>query len=336
MQGQTFKCKSCGGYLTFEPNEQKWICPYCHSTFGKEELHEEEASTNGTNCEYHCTSCGSQIVTDETTVATHCYYCHSPVVLQSKISADKLPERVLPFSFDKDKARSAFADWMKKKRYLPKGFFDEGKVENLSGVYYPHFITTVDADAKVEGHGEKDVVHRDHEFTTTHTSHYHIMREGAVHFENIIRPALSSTNRKLSDGIHPFPLDNVQPFSSAYLSGFMAECRDIDQETATKDIDEEIKSYAKSLLSSDLDYTRLNLDVHSVPTNKDTSYVLLPTWVLTYPNSKDVHNPYYYAMNGITGKVCGKLPINQTKLIIDGVLIGALCYGFGLLISCFI
>ena len=38
----------------------------------------------------------------------------------------------------------------------------------------------------------------------------------------------------------------------------------------------------------------------------------------TYPNRQDKENPYYYAMNGRTGEVCGKLPINKGKLYLTG------------------
>ena len=53
-------------------------------------------------------------------------------------------------------------------------------------------------------------------------------------------------------------------------------------------------------------------------------YTLLPVWVLTYQG----HNgkTYYYAMNGQTGTVFGKLPISYGKLF-------ALCGGIFALLS---
>ena len=53
-----------------------------------------------------------------------------------------------------------------------------------------------------------------------------------------------------------------------------------------------------------------------------TKYVLLPTWVLTYPNKKNKDDPYYYVMNGCTGQVCGKLPVDQGRLWRHGLLAG--------------
>ena len=66
-----------------------------------------------------------------------------------------------------------------------------------------------------------------------------------------------------------------------------------------------------------------------------TEYVLLPTWVLTYPNKKDAKNPYYYVMNGRTGEVCGKLPIDKAKLNRTGALIAAGIFVVGCILSYF-
>jgi len=55
--------------------------------------------------------------------------------------------------------------------------------------------------------------------------------------------------------------------------------------------------------------------------------VLLPTWVLTYKGHKDREgHPYYYVMNGRTGAVCGKLPINRGKLLGFGLMIGGVVF----------
>ena len=33
MAGVTYKCPSCGAYLNFDPDSQKWKCPFCSSVF---------------------------------------------------------------------------------------------------------------------------------------------------------------------------------------------------------------------------------------------------------------------------------------------------------------
>jgi len=44
-------------------------------------------------------------------------------------------------------------------------------------------------------------------------------------------------------------------------------------------------------------------------------YALLPVWALTYRDKKD-GKVYYFAMNGQTGKICGRLPVDKGKLAV--------------------
>ena len=151
MAGTTYKCQSCGAYLNFDPESQKWKCPFCGSIFADRDVMGEDDAQQTQNTEtqegydasyeesaqetsqqgegsqviYRCKSCGSEIMTDETTVATHCYYCHSPVVLEGKLTEDMRPHKVLPFTISKEQAVQAFMKWAKAKKYVPSNFFKE-------------------------------------------------------------------------------------------------------------------------------------------------------------------------------------------------------------------
>ena len=358
MAGVTFKCLNCGNSLKFNPDDQKWKCDFCSSIFDEQTLlakaeeyqkiaeaenaahdhehdhdhdhaQEQQAASSqqdsGTQVVYHCPSCGSEIMTDETTVATHCYYCHNPVVLQGKLTADMKPDDVLPFAVSKDKAIERFMQWVEKKRYVPKGFFAREQVRQMQGVYYPHFVTRAVVDGSYEGEGLRSTVMDQGQYIVTTTEHYAIKRRGKLTFQNVMRPALKSTNRKLSDGIHPFPLEACKPFSGAYLSGFLAERRDLTAEEATADVEQELDGYVTPLLTQSISYPTYTGGSTAALKQRDSRYVLLPTWVLTYPKPGE-KEPYYYVMNGHTGEVCGKLPINRGKLRLHGFLLAALCF----------
>lgn len=344
MAGVTYKCPSCGAYLAFDPESQQWKCPFCDSAFEENSLSEtDEASAQtthipegeGSQLIYHCPSCGSEIMTDETTVATHCYYCHSPVVLQGKITDDLRPDTVLPFTIDKARAVKTFMDWVRTKRYVPKAFFSQAQVEKMSGVYYPHFVTECDIDGAVDGEGRNTSVADAGNYIITRTDHYHVRREGRIRFRNIMRPALQKANRQLSDGIHPFPLENEKPFSSAYLSGFLAERRDIDVQTVQADVAGEVEKYVKPLLSESIRYDSYSVTPSAKVRSLKSRYVLLPTWVLTYPNKQKPDEPYYYAVNGCTGEVCGKLPIDKKKLNTTSLIIGAVVFAVACVVCYF-
>ena len=97
MAGVTYQCPSCGSYLRFRPELQKWKCDSCGSEYDEQtilaaaegHLHDQENdheharteqpdSGGQTQVIYHCPSCGSEVITDETTVATHCYTATIP------------------------------------------------------------------------------------------------------------------------------------------------------------------------------------------------------------------------------------------------------------------
>lgn len=350
MAGVTYKCPSCGAYLVFDPATQKWKCDFCNADFSEKdllpksdayakeaeqehakEIHEAAAhepadsSINGQEDQvvYHCPSCGSEIMTDATTVATHCYYCHNPVVLQGKLTADMKPDQVLPFTISKEAAVNQFLAWVRSKKFVPKGLFAKQEVASMSGVYYPHFVTECQVDGSLEGEGQNITTMDTPDYIITKTDHFAFRRRADIQFRNVLRPALKSVDRKLSDGIHPFPLEEVKPFSSAYLSGFLAERRDLSAADIEEDVRQELGGYVKPLLSQSVHYSAYDGNASGKVLKQKTKYVLFPTWVLTYQGRKDKDGkPYYYVMNGRTGQVCGKLPINQGKL-----------WGFGLLLS---
>ena len=346
MAGVTYKCPSCGASLEFNPATQKWKCGFCNAEFTEEDLlpkakefaekegkeaqpSDSSGDDSGTKNDviYNCPNCGSQIMTDETTVATHCYYCDSPVVLQGKLTAAMTPDQVLPFLVDKKTAVDTFMNWVKKKRFVPKDFFSREGMEGLNGVYYPHFVTQCEIDGSFNGEGQNISRMETPREVVTKTDFYSFTRQADILFRNVMRPALKSTNRKLSDGIHPFPLENAKPFSSAYLSGFLAERRDIDASEITEDVRTELTGYVKPILSETLNYNAYSGQTSAKLVSQKADYVLLPTWVLTYKGKKAPDGtPYYYIMNGCTGTICGKLPIDKGRLLRFGLIVGGLVF----------
>lgn len=342
MAASTYKCPSCGGYLAFDPDTQQWKCPFCDSVFDESVVLEKSAeakkdsSAESHQVVYRCQNCGSEIMTDETTAATQCYYCHSPVVLAGRLTDDMMPDSVLPFRIDKEKAVAGFMQWVRGKKFVPKSFFKQAQIESMSGVYYPHFVSDCEVEGALEGEGRNISVINSPNYVTTKTDHYRVRREADIQFRSIMRPALSKANRKLSDGIHPYPLENAKPFSDAYLSGFLAERRDIEADSIRPGIEQEVAGYVQPLLNDTVHYESQSLAPSSRVKKIRTKYVLLPTWVLTYPNKQNKDDPYYYAMNGCTGEICGKLPIDRKKLYLTALGVGAAVFAVACVLCYFL
>lgn len=266
---------------------------------------------------FNCPSCGAQIVTEATTAATYCYYCHNPVVLSGRLSGKFLPEKVLPFTIEKEEAIETFLAWTKKKWFIPKDFFNKEQIDKMTGVYFPYWVVDAEIEGQMHGMGTTIRIWRVGDIEYTETKQFDVERQGKISFKELIKNALSkNVQQKMVEAVQPFLLDKAVSFKSQYLAGFQAEKRDIEYETIQKSIQNELKDYSESLLrdtaSGYTTLTKLRTDISL--DNEDNQYVLLPIWVVTYRSNEQSKKIYYYAMNGQTGKVSGILPVSYKRL----------------------
>lgn len=331
----TYKCPNCGGELVFDPETQKYKCGYCLSEFTDTEAEQanakardasrqtdtEEAAGESSAVVYTCPNCGAELLTDGTTAATFCFYCHSPVVLSGRVSGKYLPDRILPFAIDRKDAVDRFLRHVKRKIFIPGDFFSRSQIEKVTGVYFPYWLYGGSFDADYNARGTKVRVWRVGDVEYTETSIYEIERSGQVELEGLAHNALQKANRDLIESVQPYAMDELQPFSMGYLSGFQAEKRDMEQDAFA----EEMKSQREQMIVGELratagDFTSVtgeNADVRVK--SEDWNYVMLPVWTVTY-RGKD-QKIYFYAMNGQSGKISGDFPVANGKLL----LVSAIC-----------
>jgi len=325
----SYKCPNCGGGMIFNPESQNYSCEFCLSDFSQAELEalnpasakedtpHEQASSQAENLGealiYTCPSCGAEIATDETTAATFCYYCHNPVVLAGKMSGDQMPAQVIPFKFTKEEAKEKFISWIGTKKYVPADFFSKKQIEKLSGIYFPYWIYDCTVQSGLSGSSRKLRVWRVGDIEYTETSTYSIRRSGTVDLKEISRNALQKSQGRMMDGILPFDITEATDFHTGYLSGFQAEVKDMEKEEFAEDVQREVDGYVKTLMENTVtghsSFTTEKYQSHIM--NGIWRYVLLPVWIMTYRSNGEL---YYFAMNGQTGEVCGKLPIDKKKL----------------------
>ena len=351
----SFKCPNCDGELIFDPETQKYKCEYCGSKFTQAELdalqpaeseetdagaadgsdaaeqettEQQSADTKKKEGEdggaeaviYNCPSCGAEIVTDATTAATFCYYCHNPVVLGKRLEGKYLPNKVIPFKISKKEAEKRFLEYVGKKKFVPKAFFNKKQIECLSGVYFPYWIYDAKLQGKLQGEGKKIRVWRTGDTEYTETKFYHVEREGEVNLKNLAENALQKANVQLVKGVLPYQFNEMKDFNMGYLSGFMAEKRDIEQKAVEGNMQATMKNSAEKLMRESVQgYNALSVNSFGViPKKEDWSYALLPVWTVTY-KGKD-GKIYYYSMNGQTGKVFGELPVDYGKVTLTGII----------------
>ena len=320
----TYACPNCGAGLIFDAQKGKFACEFCLSDFEKQDL---EASGNADKvrereaqdrefCEqmraYFCPSCGAEVMADGETVADFCYFCHNPVVLADKLSGAFRPDRIIPFKFGKQQAIEKFLKYAKSHRYVPRDYFCAEQVDKITGVYYPFWVTDADSSAALTAEGTRIRTWIVGNIKYTETTRLEFEREGEIHFEDIVTSALSTEDKEMLEGILPYPSESLEEFSAPYLTGFVAQKRDVERDSLSEEIRERMEGYADRLLRGTIDgemgRTRPRLNIHQ----SHWEYALMPVWVLTYRDKEG--QIYKYAMNGYTGKVYGELPVSKAKL----------------------
>ncbi len=343
----TYKCPNCDAGLRFNAETQRFACEFCMSSFTEAELAqttsaeraEEKARENAEFTdeirEYYCPSCGAEVVAEKNTVADFCYYCHNPIVLSDKVSGMMKPSKIIPFKFERDQAVEEFLRFAKKKWFVPRDYFSVEQLDKITGIYYPFWVVDADTDSRIEGVGKKVRSWRSGDYKYTETSSYAVMRRGNIHFEDITASAISTEDKDMLEGILPYPCELYQDFSMPYLQGFVAKKRDIEREQLTDEIKGRMNGYAETLLRRTVkgydSFFTNDCNVGILGSNWE--YSLMPIWIMTYKKKTGKKDKtFVYAMNGVTGKIYGELPISIPKLLLTtlGVLLGVAAIVFGL------
>lgn len=358
----SYKCPNCDGELIFQPKEQDYKCKYCGTRFTQRELEtlnraeetekkdmsaqdeplraEEDGTSETSKADagegaeamvFVCPSCGAEIVTDATTAATFCYYCHNPVAIGKRLEGKFLPDRIIPFQIDKKEAEQRFLDYVGKKKFVPRAFFNKKQIEALTGVYFPYWVYDAEFNGKLSAEGRKVRVWRagDEEFTETKI--YQIERDGEVALGNLTENALQKANAELARGVMPYQFDGMKEFHMGYLSGFYAEKRDIERESVEAGMKESMQKSAERLMRETVDgYNSVTVNhFQAIPKKENWSYALFPVWTVTYKGRNG--KMYYYSMNGQNGKVCGELPIDYRKLTVVSAVAAAAAFALVLI-----
>ncbi len=317
----TYKCPNCGAALAYSATSHDVTCEHCGSHFSVEGQKESAASNVSCSAEqmtdavtYSCQNCGAQLVTIATTAATTCPYCDNNIVLDSRVSGVLKPNGVIPFAFDKSKLADALQTFYADKPLLPKGFFDNNKVEKAQGVYVPFWLYEGTVDGKVVIDAETTSTHISGNYSVTEVKHYKLTRDGSMGFNQVPADGSSRMDNDLMDSVEPFNYDGLTSFDSAYLSGYVADRYDEDAQACyPRAAERMISSTEQAFIQTAAGYEapRIAEKDLSVIDGKAT-YVLLPVWLF---NTEYEDKKYRYAVNGQTGKVVGELPISKGKSV---------------------
>lgn len=327
------KCPCCGGAIEFNATTQNMKCPYCDTEFdiasmtqasqdaesigqdnfqwSAQDSQWQEGETDGMSI-YICNSCGGEIVADATTGASSCPYCDNPVVMKGKFEGALKPDIVIPFKYDKKTAKEAYRKFIESKKLVPKLFKDRNHIDEIKGVYVPHWLFSGTAVASADFSAQRVRSWSDSNNNYIETSYYNCYRSGNMNFANIPVDGSSKMDDALMESIEPFDIKDGVPFSTAYLAGFLADKYDVDLGASVPRANERVKNSVISALEktvTDRMYSGVASNGSQVEiANGSYTYALYPVWIL---NTTWEGKKYTFAMNGQTGKFVGDLPLDK-------------------------
>ena len=334
----SFPCSACGAQLSFEPGKTHLTCPYCSH---EQDIPVEKSSADIKEHDYlaalrnpslvqvadvhesakevECTNCGASTLISGT--AGNCPFCDSPMVIKENTEGIIVPESLLPFNIDKEKAKNTFTGWIKSRWFAPNDLVQKAQNEGMDGVYLPYW--TYDSDTRTEYRGERgEHYYVEEEYTDsdgkTQTRRERKTRwynaEGRIQrsFDDIMVCASKSLPQNLFDGLEPWPTEKLTPYNPAYLAGFSAERYAISLEEgfglAERKMDVEIRKAIERDIGGD------EQRVHRVDTqHNQITYKLtfLPLWISSFRYKEKV---YRFLINAQTGLANGERPYSVMKI----------------------
>jgi len=255
-----------------------------------------------------CPSCGAELYGGKTAAAMVCPCCGNAQIIAKRISGMLKPNYIIPFKLDKDAATAALSEFYEGKRLLPDSFTTENRVTDLQGVYAPFWLFDARAEGSITYHATKVTGSG----KSRHITHYTVFRDGSMNFEKIPVDGSLKMDDEYMDAIEPFNYRQLEEFHPSYLAGYAAEKYDVDAETSKKRARSRIvETIDRAFKASAVGYNTLEVTDWDIDVKDGkVGYGLFPVWTL---NTKYENDNYLFMMNGQTGKLVGRLPVDERK-----------------------
>jgi predicted RNA-binding Zn-ribbon protein involved in translation (DUF1610 family) len=261
-----------------------------------------------------CPSCGAEFIGGKNTVATLCPNCGNVQIVQKRLSGMLKPQYVIPFKLDKKAAVEALNNLYKGKRLLPGLFTKGNRINSVQPVYFPFWLYDAQAEGRVNYKATKTKSWSDSSYNYTETEYYSVVREGSLALAKVPVDGSERMDDSYMDAIEPFKYSDMKDFDKAFLAGYLAEKYDVDAEQSKERAIKRMKqTMVNEIAKSIPGYTSITPENSNITVKSGkVHYALFPVWIL---NTKYLGKNYYFLMNGQTGQVAGKLPLDMGRLV---------------------
>ena len=352
---RTFKCRQCGGTISYSATQRQLTCPYCGSlqqieaeTVGRaadefeftlETMAQARHGWGEARRELVCESCGSVVAAAPDILTSTCAFCGSNRVMARDATGDILrPTTLIPFAVDQEQVQAKVQAWLGRGWMHPPELRNAGALKSLTGVYLPFwtFDTHVTADWKAEVGTLRTKRYRSGGEWKTRTYIEWEWRAGRadIPVDDHMVPGTAKVSRVILSKIEPFNLGGLVEYDPGYLAGWQAKLYDVQLPQAWEIAKEDIRAETKTTCRQNTGSSHVrNLRMTADFGDERWRYILLPIYLASYPFGK---RTFQVMVNGQTGQVAGQKPVAWLRiwLAIAALLTpGALLGLAGLLLS---
>ncbi|MBE5924250.1 MAG: hypothetical protein E7271_07270 [Lachnospiraceae bacterium] len=316
-----YTCKNCAGNLQYDIESGKLKCSYCKSLFdpyevsaGKEADEENEYEVTV----FTCPQCAGRIYSMDTQALAYCSFCGASSVLEGRLERIEHPKYIIPFTVSKEDCKRIYSAKLKRVRYAPNWLKDAEHIDSFRGIYIPYWIYNASQNGPVEVLATKKNEKRIIENNQEKIKVYSVYGDLECEYRGVAFDASATFEDELSEQLTPFDMRKLQEFSPAFLNGFYADIADVNEDVYMSRAEKMINDATTSFI--DTQQELYDYHVEPVPYASGVYHTMmgkaelamLPVWLLTYRRDGRVAR---VAINGQTGKLAGRLPIDRKKYI---------------------
>ncbi len=324
---KTYLCPNCGATISYSSEESAVVCQFCGFTRkvdqqvvveSKDQSLDQALPTERAHRwiegqeKVTCEQCGAVVILPPGQTADSCPYCAANrFVTPTSIVEMVDPQLIGEFKIDPLSASDGIKAWLSKGWLSPDNLAAEHAGMQLHPAYYPFWL--FEGTLEIPWFGDVNMGSGRIAQWEAH---------GGSHFENF-KNVLVSGLRKLPPielaGIEPFNLDELVDFSPDILAGWMALTYDYPLSDASLKAREKVINKVRLSLESEVEPTHQKRNFSTGEgkwSGLTYKLALLPIYTGHYI-FRGQH--YRLLVNGQTGKVSGKKPVDRIKLAMMAV-----------------
>jgi len=329
---KTYHCPNCGATISYRIDETALVCQFCGFTRKVDQSVISESSEQpldavlpttrahrwaDSQSRLTCEQCGVVIILPPGQTADSCPYCGSNRFITSPTLMEIVDPQVIGlFKVDPQNAAKSIKTWLGKGLFAPDDLATRHAGMQLHPAYYPFWVF----EGTLEVPWFCDVNEGASKLPQweAHTGSQVEM------FKDVLIPGLRRMSTGDLAGIEPFNLDDLVEFSPEYLAGWVALTYDHPLADASLRAREKVQKKVQRTLSSLVEpkHSKRNFSTGTGRWSGLTyKLALLPIYIGNYPFQG---KRYRLLVNGQTGKVDGKKPVDNLKtamIVIMGMVL---------------